>query len=473
MTKVRVKKQSGQNYGSAGANGGASQIQVLIADQGGLVDMRSICFNYFIQTTGTNYAVPDDGHVFTTVQVLLNGQLLENMQNAMKVCNIETKLGSSQSYYKTAGSLQGFELLNADLNTTSGSGKWGQVAANVTDLYTRTTKAASPQTNNIAGEPRSIPLSAISGLGRMKQYLPISLLGELQIILISGNAGEVVFNANAAVGSANTGDYSLAGFNVTYDVVVPDPRYAAVLQSIASNPAEGGLTMPFESTICTAAAAINASVSSLSETSVIVSRATSHLLRTSLVLIPPTALQSLGWPSQSCFSHGGTWAYQNRIGSQVYPQIAAQGDSDMFNLALEAYGSVSQENGTCANRQTWGLSTGLQSVQGTPCIYESSQMAASATAAGLSANTPNLSTPAQPTALFAYSDSFIPSYGFRTVKGEAEDLDVDGINLSAASGSQLITTLVSAAPTNYTPYITLVALKFIKAHGNAVSVMGA
>jgi len=137
--------------------------------------MRSICFNYFIQTTGTNYAVPDDGHVFTTVQVLLNGQLLENMQNAMKVSNIETKLGSSQSYYKTAGSLQGFELLNADLNTTSGSGKWGQVAANVTDLYTRTTKAASPQTNNIAGEPSSIPLSAISGLGRMKQYLPISL----------------------------------------------------------------------------------------------------------------------------------------------------------------------------------------------------------------------------------------------------------------------------------------------------------
>jgi len=32
MTKVRVKKQSGQNYGSAGTNGGASQIQVLIAD---------------------------------------------------------------------------------------------------------------------------------------------------------------------------------------------------------------------------------------------------------------------------------------------------------------------------------------------------------------------------------------------------------------------------------------------------------
>jgi len=244
--------------------------------------------------------------------------------------------------------------------------------------------------------------------------------------------------------------------------VYKDPRYAAVLQSIASNPAEGGLTMPFESTICTAGAQINASVSSLSETSVIISRATSHLIRTSLVLIPPTALQSVGWPSQSCFSHGGTWAYQNRIGSQVYPQIAAQGDADMFNLALEAYGSASQENGTCINRMLWSLSTGLTSVQGTPTIYESCQLAATATASS-----------AAVTAAYAYGDSFIPSYGFRTVKGEAEELDVDGINLSAASGSQLITTLVSAPPIAYVPYVTLVALKFINARGNAVSVMGA
>ena len=383
----------------------------------------------------------------------------------MKVCNIETKLGASKSYYSTAGSFSGFELLSPDLNTTSGAGKWGQVVGNVTDLYARTTKAASPQTNNIAGEPRSIALSSISGLGRMKQYLPLSLLGSLQFVLVTGSAGEVVFNPNAAVGSANTGDYSLAGFNVSYDVVVPDPRYAAVLQNIASNPSEGGLSLAFESTICTAGGQITGGsgpVASLSEATIIVSRATSHLLRTSVVLIPPTAIASLGWPSQSCFSHGGVYAYQNRVGSQVYPQIAAQGDADMFNLAMEAYGSVSQENGTCVNRQTWGLSTGLTSVQGTPTIYESTQLAATSTASSGAS-----------TAIFAYSDSFIPSYGYRTVKGEAENLDVDGINLSASSGSQQITTLVCAPPANYIPYVTLVALKFINARGGAVSVQGA
>jgi len=463
--RARVTPQSGQNYGSAGANGGASQIQVLIADQGGLVDMRSICFNYFIQTTGSG-AVADDGHPFTTVQILLNGQLLENLQNAMKVCNIETKLGASKSYYETAGSFQGFELLNGSLNTSTGLAKWGVVTANTGDMNGRQTKAGSPQTNNIAGSPRSVPLSAISGLGRMKQYLPISLLGELQFVLITGNAGDVVFNPTTSVTTgATASDFSLAGFNVTYDVVVPDPRYSAVLQKLASDPSEGGLMMPFESTICTSGAAVASSVTALSETNIIVSRATSHLLRTSLVLIPSLATSSSAWPAQSCFSHAGVWSYQNRIGSQVYPQFPAQGDADMFNLALEAYGSVSQENGTCINRQLWGTSTALTAYITSNAVYETPAVACSATAtvtaAGVGA------------AQFGFADSFIPSYGFRTVKGEADHLDVDGINLSAASGSQLITTILAAPPIAYVPYVTLTALKFITARGNSVTVAGA
>ena len=460
--QARTSPQSGQNYGSAGANGGGSQIQGLIADQGGLVDMRTIKFNYFIQTTGSG-SCPEDGHPFTTVQILLNGQLLENLQNAMKVANIETKLGASQSYYKTAGSFQGYELLNSDLNSSTTGAKWGAVTQNVADLAARAQKAASVQTNNYAGEPRSVPLSAFSGVGRMKQYLPISLLGELQFILITGTAGEVVFNATTSVTvGATAGDYSLSGFNIEYDVVVPDPRYSAVLQKLASDPNEGGLVIPFESTICTSGAAVSASVTALSETSIILSRATSHLLRTSLVLIPNTATQSTGWPSQSCFSHAGAWSYQNRIGSMVYPQIPAQGDAAMFNLALQAYGSPTEENGSCINRMLWGQSSALSATQAAPAYYESPQVACSATAATTGAGL-----------LACYADSFIPSYGFRVVKGDAEELDVDGVNLSAASGSQLITTLVAAPPIAYTPYVSLVALKFIRANGGAVTVDGA
>jgi hypothetical protein len=59
------------------------------------------------------------------------------------------------------------------------------------------------------------------------------------------------------------------------------------------------------------------------------------------------------------------------------------------------------------------------------------------------------------------------------VKGGAEPLDVDGVSLAGASGSQIIHTIVSAPQTTYTPYVFLTALRFIKAAGGAVSVVGA
>ena len=41
------------------------------------------------------------------------------------------------------------------------------------------------------------------------------------------------------------------------------------------------------------------------------------------------------------------------------------------------------------------------------------------------------------------------------------------------AGSQIIHTIVSAPATTYTPYVILSALRFIKAAGGAVSVVGA
>jgi hypothetical protein len=77
------------------------------------------------------------------------------------------------------------------------------------------------------------------------------------------------------------------------------------------------------------------------------------------------------------------------------------------------------------------------------------------------------------TTKFAYADSFIPSYGFQTVKGAAAPLDVDGVSLAGASGSQIIATVVQAPAVAYTPFLCLVALKFIKAAGGSVQVIGA
>ena len=450
--RCRITPQSGQNYGSGGSGAGNSQLQFLIADQGGLVDPRSIVLNYFIQTSASA-VVPDDGHPFTTAQVLMNGQLMDNIQNAMKYTNIEMKMGGSESYYKSAGSLQGFELLNGDLTTAiNGANSWSQfgyVDQNVADIGVRTARAAAAVTNNIAGEPRSIPLGLISGVGRMKSYLPVSLLGELSIVLITGTAAEVLFNSTSNV----VGDYSLAQVSLEYDVVVPAPAYMSLLQKIASDPSDSGVNLPFESAIVTAGAGISSSAT-LTENSVIVSRATNHLLRAHLVQIPTSLLASVNYPSQSAFNHAGTWSVQFRIGSQTYPQVACQGDAALFNMSLTAYGSVSQENGSVANRCLWGNSTN-GSTAGTAAVYETAQAASGGTTK------------------FAYGDSFIPSYGFQTVKGAASPLDVDGVSLAGASGSQIIATVVQAPGAAMTPFLCLVALKFIKAAAGSVQVIGA
>ena len=450
--RAKISPQTGPSVGSAGAGAGGQQVQFLLADQGGFVDMRSMVVNYTVLTSGG--AILDDGHPFMTVQVLLNGQLLENIQSAPKVANAEMCWGGSKSYYQSAGSLQGWELLNADLQTsTSAPGAWGQVSGTVADILARQTRAAAAQYNNIAGEQRSIPLGLMCGLGRMKSYLPISLIGELGIIFQTGQAGEVLFNSS----SAATGDYSISNLSIEYDVVVPDQRYFSHLQKMAMEEA-GGLVLPYESAICTTGGVVSASPSALTETSVIVSRATNNLLRVAVVQVPASAVSSINYPSQSCFSKSGVYSAQWRVGSLVFPMISSQGDASLFNMSLASMGSVVQENGSITNRCLWANSTAP--VAGTPTVYETAKAYY-----GTTTSTTDVK--------FCWADRFVPSYGFQTCKGDIEAPAVDGISLAGASGSQIITTLVSAPAVSMTPFVILTALKFIKAHGGAVSVVGA
>ena len=454
--RARVTPQTGSSYGSAGQGAGGAQVQFLLADQGGLLDMRSIVLNYTIQTyASSTTACPDDGHPFMTVQALLNGQLLENIQNAPKLANVEMTMGASKSYYQTAGSLQGFELLNNDLVTnvpsstvTASITAWGYVSGNQGSVQVRSARAASAKFNNIAGEQRSIPLGLMCGLGRMKQFLPLQLTGELAFVLIAGQPSDVLFD----IASTTAGDFSLSNVSIEYDIVVPDARYMQVLQKVAMEDPVG-LTMPYESSIVTAAASIALSTT-MTQNDLIVSRATNHLLRASVVQVPTSAVSLQGFPSQSCFSHAGVYSVQFRIGSQVFPQIAAQGDAALFNMSLCAYGSAEQESGTVTNRVLWGNSTNAATA-GTAAVYETAEASASGTLK------------------FCYADRFIPTYGFQTVKGGVQPLDVDGVSLAGASGSQLIASLVSAPGVAYTPFVIITALRFIKAQGGAVQVVGA
>lgn len=457
--RMRISPQTQQNVGTAGAGAAGQQIQFLIADQGGMLDLRSVVLNYTIQVSGASTPCADDGHPFSTLQVNLNGQLLENIQNAAKLCNVEVALGGSKTYYETAGSLQGFELLNPDLDTAftaptattlvAGSlNSYGFVAGNQGPIATRHARASAAVFNNIAGEQRSIPLGMMCGLGRMATYLPISLLGELGILLQTGSAAEMLFSTSATAGA----DYSLSNLSIEYDIVTPDQRYFSVLQKIAMEDG-AGLVMPYESSIVTTSASVGASASP-TENSLVVSRATSNLLRSSVVFVPTIAVSQLGYPSQSCFGHAGLISAQWRIGSLVYPSVACTGDAALFNMSMSAYGSVMQENGTIINRVLWGNSTN-PTTAGTAAVFETAEAATGGQVK------------------FAYADKCIASYGFQTIKGGSEALAVDGVNVAGASGAQVILSIVQAPGIAYQPYVILTALKFIVAKQGGVSVVGA
>jgi len=478
--RVRVAPQTGVNYGptppTSSNNAAQQQIQFLVSDQGGLLDPSSVCVVYNIQTTGTGNECPDDGHPFVRAQITLNGQVLDDIQQAAKCTNAEVKLGASQSWYKTSGSFCGFELLNGELAVGTNNGgavgatlnnavaaynpAWGDVSNNTIHVCNRVSNAVpstvtptgSTQTgattvgvcNILGGEQRVLPLGLLSGVGRMRNYLPLGVLGQLSLTLLTGSSAEVCFQNSASTDAY----YSLRGVYLEYDVVIPATPYADILNKMATDPGEGGLILPYESTIMASSGTIPSSAT-LSETSVIVSRATNNLVRSFFIMQPQGLLQSYRYPCQSCFSFGQTQKVQWRIASQFFPSIPAEGEASMWAMSQEAYGAAgNSENGSCINRELWHQSTELQAAATTP-------------------------TPAYGNQKFNHADSYIPAYNFRNVKGLADQVDLDGVSLSQSSGAQLVFAITCAPSVTMTPTLGVVATRMISARAGAITIVGA
>lgn len=470
--RIRVPAQTGISYGSNGTGGSSRQIQFVVADAGGLLDPASINVLYNIQVSSASSAatvVADDGHPFTRMQISINGAMLEDVAQAAKYTNMEVKLGTDQDFYKNEGSFCGFGLLNPELNTGPASvanaaalqsytGAWADIPGNVPAANARQT--LPPNTvpwNPYGGESRILPLGLVSGVGRMSQYVPLSVMGEVNLTLFTGQRGEVVFQ----LPTATDGDFSLNGVYLEYDIVVPHPMYAELLHKMGNDPNEQGLNLPFESVIMASSGTIGTSAT-LTQASVIVSRATQNLLRTIAVFQPSNVLASPNYPIQSCFPHAGVGQFQVRVGSQYFPAQPAIGDAGMWAATMTAYGSAGRNGASSViNRNSWGTYT--LNTAGLIGAYEPVQPG----------QTTNVALAASH---LSWCDSFCPAYGFRVVKGDAEPLDVDGISLSGASGSQLVWELFMAPNTagaSITPTIALVALRFLSAHGGSVRIIGA
>jgi hypothetical protein len=475
---VKVTPQGGQNLGSStgGAGGvvggaGNAQLSFLLSGNGGCIDLKSARLNYTVTTSGTTGPVVcDEGHPISIFNVLLGGQPVEQITNAARLTNMEMTLAGSQTYYKTAGSFQGFRLLNSDLISTipaagsssviASDGQYGYVEANLADAQAREQRAAAPQTGNLTGESRSIPLSLISGFFRARQYLP-DMLGDLTITASTLAPNEFIFNA---ANGASTGDYQLTNISIEYKVIFPDPRYSAKLREIMMNPNDA-LLFAYESAIVSTGAQVAASPTSLTENTLIVSRSTNSLSRAAIAFVSSAGLASYSHLGQSCFAHAGIYSAIIRVGSSTYPNFPATGDAALFNMSLAAYGSPTNENGTITNRALWAQSTKFVAT-GANASYET-QKAVYTVADPPVANTTN-------DIKFTYGDRCVVAYGFRAAQGAADDIDIgDGLNMSQASGAQLQWVIQQAPLEAYQPFVALTATRVIKCSGGAVSIVGA
>jgi hypothetical protein len=465
---VKVTPQGGQQLGSSGTGGGNRQLAFLLSGNGGLIDLKSARLNYTVFTSGgggTNAPiVTDDGHPLSIFNVLLGGQPVEQITNACRLTNMEMTLAGSQTYYKTAGSFQGFRLLNNDLISTlpaagtasviASDGQYGYVAANLADCQARERRAASGATGNIAGEQRSIPLSLISGFFRARQYLP-DMLGDLTLTCSTLSAVEYLYNNSA---TTSDGDFSLDQISIEYKVIFPDPRYSAKLREIMMNPNDA-LLFAYESAIVSTGAQIANNTGSLSENTLIVSRATNSLSRVAVVFISANGQGSINFPGQSTFSRAGLFSAIVRVGSSTYPNFPAQGTASLFNMSLSAYGSPTNENGTITNYALYSQSTKFD---------------AAAASSSWETQKAVYSTASTTDVKFADADRCVVAYGFRGAQGASEDIDIgDGLNMSQASGAQLQLVVQNATYEAYQPFVALTATRVIKCSGGAVSIVGA
>ena len=474
--RVRVAAQTGINYGAnpptASSNAQGSQLQFVVSDAGGMIDPSSIVlvYNEVIGVDGGNGAttvVPDDGHPFYRVQVSLNGQLLDDIQQAGKYTNAEVALSASETWYKTTGSMCGFELLNNQLasgpqptDTTATligaqvvayTSAWGDVNANVPNINARY-KQSGAAWNPLGGQQRALPLGLVSGVGRMRNLLPLNVLGELQFTFYAQSNTEHLLNSSGGSDSY----YSLRGCFLEYDICVPHPSYSALLGKVATDPQETGIALPFESVIMATSGVITGTGSAagtLGDSSIITSRATNNLTRSFLIQQPTALTPNLAFPNQSCFSHAGVNKVQLRVGSTYYPGIPAEGDASIFAMSQLAYGTADlNENAGVINRQLWSQNTSTMTL---PCP-----------ATNAPGNTEGY-------AKFCGADKFVCAYGFQMIKGHSEPIDLDGVSLSGASGSQLVWVVTSAPFLQMTPLVGLVATRVIHAHGGQVRVQGA
>lgn len=442
--KIRFQPQTG----TTAAPG--SICQFVLADSSSLLDVNSATISFTVTTTGTGTETIDDGPaVFRRMQVSLNGNLVEDIDHAHRLANMEIYGGGDKAWMQGPGSYAGYWKLNPDLVVGTGLPAGGatptaaQVAA-AAYAYNPgygdcggaapaapvgTWAAAGART--AAGETRIVPLSILSGFFRTKQYIPLCLLGEMVLSFTLASAAEAVFQATGA----QDGNYSLSDIFMECDVVQPHYALMELMTKVATSDGEAGIVIPYESAIVSQGVALSSGTAS-----VIVSRATNNLRRLLYAHQLTAGLSTWNFPSVSCFGYNAATNFQVRIGSYYMPSQPASSDARLFGLLQSVYGEAVNDKPGVINRNLYTQTTAAN---------------------GTGGNVRN-----------AFSDAFITGYNFDSYKNTSGTniLDADGVSVLGQAGSQVVVQITQTG--SVTPVIALLATRYLSLQNGTLKIVG-
>jgi hypothetical protein len=328
-------------------------VQFVLSDSTGLLDVNSMVFSATItvpQATGqaaTDINLLDEGVSFCRrIQILANGSLVEDIDNAHRAANAAVLSSADSSWYKGDGSFMNFWKLNEALSVSAPTAQ-NNVAAHAVEV-------SNQLSYRNRGVQMAFPLGIVAPSLASNKYWPLRSMGELVIQMTLAQAAEAIW-CNI---SGQTPTYTLSDIFLECDIVVPHPAYASLLDRITQLPSEDGLNLPILTRLVSQGQSIPASVNSLTESAIVLSRATTNLRRLIYMNQPTAGLNDYTYPSVSCFPDGGMAGFQARIGSLYFPSQPANSKARMFWMTAAAFGEpASTDKSAVFNRHNYDETT--------------------------------------------------------------------------------------------------------------------
>lgn len=454
--KIRFQPQTGTT-----ANPG-SIVQFVLSDSTGLLDVNSMVLSATVQVSGAdpaNPAVMDDGPAFCRrIQVLANGSLVEDLDNAHRATNLELLSCIGQDFYNSEGAFMNYWKFNNSL----GKGQTANANASYhkNDVAGKLPNWAYDMSGN--GIQCAWPLGLIAPSLRCNKYWPLRSMGELVLQITCANASEALF---APGQGAYSPTYALKDIFLECDIVVPLPQYAQLLDQVTQMPSEPGLVLPVETILSSQGQSIPAGTGTasaqLTESAIIVSRATTNLRQVVFAVQPTAGINNYVYPSVSCFPDAGCGAYQVRIGSLYFPSQPA---NSIGRLAMMTYGGFGEPAST-DKQSVWNIDNYTQTTNlaGTAVYYNQPN------AGGVLDGTLATYTARR----FLFADFAPKAYCFDSYKNTSDPLDADGVSIVGQAGSQLVNIVRLNNPEAVTPIVLLKATKYLHLKDGGLRVVGA